>query len=477
MEMNTSIYGSIRQALVPIMLLLALGLSPLTQAATVVDRSDLNNDGRVDTLDLEIFADVYLDQDSQTVNWCNFYESSIANEKYFRSVTSDKTANHKQLLDFIAVSYDCQTTAAATSSTNDKSDLNGDSFVDLDDVILFSEAYLERNWQTVDWCLFYDSTLAGDDFEGRSTKYYLRHFGRLLSFINEHFICDGPEPPSTDVLLENVPKNLVRIADGAFFTSDYYVTDPTVGSVFIYDADWVLKGEIKALNKPLGVAIDSQGRVLVGNNGRDNIEVYDPATGELLAVFGESLIKMPTAITVDGLGNIYVTDSLNNNVRVFDPSYILVRTIGQRGDGEGGLDFPVDAEIVDMQEIFVADQGNDRVQVYDFNGNWLRSMTFEGTEGQNCNWFTGECEIPGAPAFNRLQALDTDSLGQLHVLDNFAASVVMFDPADGTFLNTYGQYGTDAGSLRVPMDVLISTTGSALVTAGNSDRVEDLPIP
>jgi len=471
--MNTSIHGPIRQALVPIILLVALAWLPLAHAQFVVDRSDINVDGAVDTLDLEIFADTYLDQDWQTVNWCNFYESSIVNEKYFRSVTHDKTANYTQLLNFIAVSYDCQ----AKVKDEDKSDLNGDSFVDLDDVILFSEAYLESYWETVDWCLFYDSTLAGDDFEGRSTKYYLRHFGRLLSFINDHFYCDGPEPPSTDILLENAPKNLVRIADGAFFTSDYYITDPTVGSVFIYDADFVLKGEIKALNKPLGVAIDSQGRVLVGNNGRDNIEVYDPATGELLAVFGESLIKMPTAITVDDLGNIYVTDSLNNNVRVFDPSYILVRTIGQRGDGEGGLDFPVDAEIVDMQEIFVADQGNDRIQVYDFNGNWLRSMTFEGTEGQNCNWFTGECEIPGAPAFNRLQALDTDSLGQLHVLDNFAASVVMFDPADGTFLNTYGEYGTDAGSLRVPMDVLVSAMGTALVTAGNSDRVEDLPIP
>jgi DNA-binding beta-propeller fold protein YncE len=231
------------------------------------------------------------------------------------------------------------------------------------------------------------------------------------------------------------------------------------------------------LNKPLGVAIDSQGRILVGNNGRNNIEVYDPATGELLAVFGEGLIKMPTAITVDDLGNIYVTDSLSNNVRVFDPTYALVRTIGQRGDGEGGLDFPVDAEIIGLQEIFVADQGNDRIQVYDLEGNWLRSITFAGVDGQNCNWFTGVCEIPGMPPFTRLQALDTDSLGQLHVLDNFAAAVVIFDPADGTFLNAYGQYGTDAGFLRVPMDVLVSAMGTALVTAGDSDRVEVLAIP
>jgi hypothetical protein len=471
--MNTSKHRLIGRAFAPVLLLLALAWVPLAQAAAVVDRSDIKVDGTVDTLDLEIFANEYLEQDWQTVNWCNFYESSIVNEKYFRSVTSDKTSNYKQLLDFIAVSYDCQAKAA----TEDKSDLNNDSFVDLADLIIFSQNYLERNWETVDWCLFHESTLAGEDFEGNSTKYYLRHFGRLLEFINDYFYCDGPPPPASDLLLENAPKNLVRVADGGLFTSDYYITDPTVGSLFIYDVDLVLKAEIKALSRPLGVAIDSQGFILVGNNGRNNIEVYDPANGELLAVFGEGLVKMPTAITVDDLGNIYVTDSLNNNVRVFDPTYALVRTIGRRGDGEGGLNFPVDTEIIGLQEVFVADQGNDRVQVYDFNGNWLRSMTFEGTEGQNCNWFTGVCEIPGAPAFTRLQALASDSLGRLHVLDNFASSVLIFDLADGSFVNTYGQYGTDAGSLRVPMDVLVSAMGTALVTAGNSDRVEVLAIP
>ena len=27
-------------------------------------------------------------------------------------------------------------------------------------------------------------------------------------------------------------------------------------------------------------------------------------------------------------------------------------------------------------------------------GEWQRSITFGGTDGQNCNWFTGVCEIP-----------------------------------------------------------------------------------
>jgi DNA-binding beta-propeller fold protein YncE len=106
----------------------------------------------------------------------------------------------------------------------------------------------------------------------------------------------------------------------------------------------------------------------------------------------------------------------------------------------------MDAEIIGA-EIFVADQGNYRVQVFDLDGNWVESITFEGTDGENCNWFTGECEIP------------------------------IFDSADRTYVTNYGEYGLSAGKLRVPMDVVVSSGNMAIVTAGDGSRVEMLPVP
>lgn len=480
--MKQSIQNLLQQGIVAIFLLVGFA-SPLLAQAGPTDRSDLNNDYIVDALDLEVFSNKYLEQDWQTVDWCNFYQSSISNEKYFRKYTSDTTKRYGKLLDFIADGYACQT-SKQTSKAAGKSDLNKDLNVDLQDLIIFSTNYLGTYWETVNWCLFHESILSGSKFEGRSTKYYLKHFGLLLSFINDHFNCGGSEPLAVALQLENTPKFLARIADATNFTGDYYITDPIVGSLFVYDANLVLKAEVKALNKPLGVAIDSQGYILIGNDGRDNIEVYDPANGDLLAVFGEGLIKMPTAITVDNLGNIYVTDSRSNSIQVFDLAYNPVRIIG-KSSAKGALNFPIDTEIVtrsgdgvaSIQEVFVADQGNKRIQVYDLQGNWLRSISFAGMKGQNCNWFTGVCEIPGAPPFSRLQALDVDSLGRLHVLDNFSASLTIFDPADGSFLGFYGEYGLEAGFLRLPMDVLISDTNMAIVTSGDGDRIEVLTIP
>lgn len=445
--------------------LLLMSFMPLAVGAHI-DRSDLNGDGAVDTQDIELFSSRYLGQDWMTVDWCAFYQSSISNPKYFRQIVSDKVENFQLLLNLIAETYGCTVIAP----TGDKSDLDGDGEVDLDDLTIFSINYLERQPGSVDWCVFHGSTLAGVDFEGHSTRYFLQHFTLLLTFINTYFECGGAEPPTNGLVLENAPKFLTRIEVAG--NGNFYVTDPRVGSLFIFDEFMVLQGEIKGLSKPLGVAADMQGRILVGNDGRDNIEVYDPANGELLTLFGEGLVKMPTAITLDSAGNIYVADSRRDCVQVFDSAFNPVRTIGRGGDGEDTLTFPMDVEIIN-EETFVADQGGDRVQVFDINGNWVRKITFAGTDGQNCNWFTGVCEIPGAPPFTKVQALSSDSLGRLHVLDNFAAAVMVFDPAnDDEFSGSYGEYGDSAGLLRVPMDVKVLANDMAVVTSGDGDRIE-----
>jgi len=468
--MDRRICDPIRQGLMRIILLLFLAWIPSGNAAPL-DKSDLNSDGAVNILDLAIFSQTYLEQDWQSVDWCQFYEASIASDKYFRKATSENIDRFKLLLEFIANYFDCD----GSMGSPDKSDLNGDSQVDLEDLIIFSTNYLEQNWTTVDWCLFYDATLAGQPFDGRSTGYYLLHFVDLLSFINNEFGCSAPPPPPVAIQLENQPVGLYRIVHDALITGDYYISDPRVGSLFIYDSGMVLKGEIKGLDNPLGVAVDSQGHVLVGNSGRNNIEVFDPANGDLLAVFGQGLIKMPNAIAVDDLGYIYVTDSRLNTVVVFDSGYNLVRGIGRPGDAASELHFPVDAEIIGSN-IFVADQGHTRIQVYDLYGTWLSSITFEGTEGQNCNWFTGVCAIPGVAEFKRIQALATDASGMLHVIDKLSAIGLVFDPATGAYISTYGEYGAGPGQLQVPMDVLILPTNEAMVTAGAGGRIEIFPI-
>jgi hypothetical protein len=85
---------------------------------------------------------------------------------------------------------------------------------------------------------------------------------------------------------------------------------------------------------------------------------------------------------------------------------------------------------------------------------------------------TGICEVPGTPPFTRVKALSTDSQGRLHVLDTFAAAVIVLDPANSDYLTHYGGFGTTSGLLRVPMDVLVTPTDAAIVTPGDGERIE-----
>jgi hypothetical protein len=364
---------------------------------------------------------------------------------------------------------------AVAAPKSEKSDLNSDRIVDILDLTIFSENYLEKNWETVQWCDFYNATVAGEHFDGNSTKYYLKNFKLLLSFINSYFRCDVDPDPDPDMLtLENEPRYLYRIAKSTDGSGDYYITDGKVNSLFFYDFGMVLKAEIKGLAMPLGVAVDSLGYILVGNDGRDNIEVFDSTNGNLVALFGEGLLQMPNAITIGPQGNIYVTDSRKNSVLVFDTDYNYLRSIGASGVGDGELNFPVDTEIIarndggtTVYDVFVADQSNHRIQIFDTEGNFLETIT---SPADSCGYF-GECNVP---EFIRLQGLSSDSLGRLHVLDAFAASVFIFDSSTIEHLGTYSEYGEGPGTLKLPGDVLISGTDKSIITSGHGSGIEVL---
>jgi len=453
--------------------------APKADSKQSVEMSDLNSDGTVDYADLVVFSSTYLGQSVDTVDWCAFSDATRLHEKLYGRSPKYYINSFGALLTFIVNKYDC-----------DRSDLDTDGRISTKDLAIFSIQFLELNWETVAWCDFYTATVSGGRFSGKPTDYYQLHFRYLIGFTKDHYGCDtGP----LLLQIKHQPKSLFRMAAATDGSGDYYVSDPRVNSVFIYDPNLALVGEIKNLDKPLGIAIDTQGYLLVGNDGRNNIEVYDPGDGQFLASFGEGQLRMPTAITVGPGGEIYVTDSRNNNIRVFDSTYILIRTIGSQGSGEAELDFPTDAVIVShtdggtpVQELYVADQVNHRIQTYDLEGNFIKTIDppppppppVYDNNGNRCGWFNPPPECtPTGTKFTRLQALTADAGGRLHVLDIFEADVAIIDVGTGELVDTYGQYGNGPGQLKNPVDVLLTTDNTALVTDARSDEMEVFAIP
>jgi len=327
------------------------------------------------------------------------------------------------------------------------SDQNQDGVIDLADIVIFSQTELGQDWQTVDWCQWL-----------QAPHKYDKHLQQLLDFINEHFRCDDGDP----FAIRNANRHPTRVA----WSSDaqkIFVTDSKVGSVFIYDSVATLTGELKVSGKPLGVAVNLQGDIYVGNDKSDRVEVYG-SDGLQAGSIGAGTLKMPNDLAFDQNGLLYVVDSKRNLVEVFDPATgASLRTIGS-----AQLRFP-SALAISGQEVFVADQSNFLVRVFDLQGNLLRSFGGKVTQGfMNYSW---------QGKFTRMQGLAIDSTGRLHVLDSHMGMIQILDPADGTYIDSYGANGSAPGELDLPLGLDINQYGETAVANTRNARVELLTPP
>ncbi len=183
------------------------------------------------------------------------------------------------------------------------------------------------------------------------------------------------------------------------------------------------------------------------------------ANGEFPGVPGT--LAVPQGIGVDADGNVYVSNGRGiDRVDVFDPQGNYIRSIGSSGSGPGQIDEPLDVKFSPVDgNLYVGDGFNSRIDVFDLQGNFVRSFgSFEGPiEGRG---FFG----PGGMQF--------DKSGNLYVGD-FSADVVKVYGTDGELIKTIGSSGTGPGQFLGPAGLNISQkTGNIFVTDQYNNRIQ-----
>lgn len=155
---------------------------------------------------------------------------------------------------------------------------------------------------------------------------------------------------------------------------------------------------------------------------QDTILALDPATGELLASFGAGRFRIPHGLTLDGDDNIWVTDVGLHQVFKFSRDGALLLTLGEAGragDDHSHFDGPTDVAVAADGAIYVADgYGNARVVKFSPEGAYLMAWGGRGA-------------APGQ--FNVPHGIAIDARGQLYVADRGNARIQVFDGA-GAFL-------------------------------------------
>jgi hypothetical protein len=90
---------------------------------------------------------------------------------------------------------------------------------------------------------------------------------------------------------------------------------------------------------------------------------------------GEDYFHRPSDIEVDlKQALIYIADSGNNRIVVFDLEGNFLRTIGQEGQGPGEFSQPTGLYVDSESQLAVADYRNNRIQIFDAQGKFLRNI-------------------------------------------------------------------------------------------------------
>ena len=165
------------------------------------------------------------------------------------------------------------------------------------------------------------------------------------------------------------------------------------------------------------------------------------ASGKLLASFGAGMLVWPHGIHVDRGGNVWVTDALSKDAKgqqvlKFSPEGRLLLTLGRAGvAGEGPDTFnqPCDVVVAANGDIFVADghdaDSNGRVVKFSPDGKFIKAWGKNGSA-------PGEFKTP--------HALAIDSRGRLFVGDRANNRIQIFDQ-DGNFLEQWTQFSRPSG--------------------------------
>ncbi len=190
------------------------------------------------------------------------------------------------------------------------------------------------------------------------------------------------------------------------------------------------------------VATDSAGEVYVFQRGADAdpIVVFDK-DGKYLRSWGRDLdFGNEHGLRVDRDGNVWITDNGNHQVMKFTREGKLLLTLGVRGEsGEDDKHFfrPADITFGPDGSVYVADgYGNARVVKFSPEGEYITAWGKHGT---------GESE------FNIVHSAAVDSKGTVYVSDRENNRIQIFD-ADGKFLRMWTHLGATQNIFITPDD-------------------------
>jgi sugar lactone lactonase YvrE len=253
------------------------------------------------------------------------------------------------------------------------------------------------------------------------------------------------------------------------------------------------------MGAPASVAFDANGHLFILNRGPQPLMEFD-ANGQFIRAFGDGLFLRTHGFKIDSDRNLWVTDVGAHIVVKLSPQGQVLLTLGTKGEaGEWDeatqsrrLNEPNDVAIGANGDIFVVQghtpgpKGDPRVLRFDRNGKLIRSWGGKGKD-------PGKFEVAHGIAIDakgmlwvadrenqRIQVFDTDGKfvkelkyaglpcgfdiesDAIYMVNGFAGQVVKMD-LNGTVLGVIGKAGKDVGEFGEAHFIAVSPKGELWV--------------
>ncbi|MFC1617272.1 carboxypeptidase regulatory-like domain-containing protein [Candidatus Margulisiibacteriota bacterium] len=304
----------------------------------------------------------------------------------------------------------------------------------------------------------------------RGTPYYLSQWGESGSgdgeFNSPHDVTIGPD---NKVYIADTENDRVQVfsLDGTF--DENWGTNGSGG-------DWAEGSrEFDALK---GIDLDENGNICIADSDNERIQVF--YTDETLVKIGDGVtgtgdmaFDNPQGVVMDANGDIYVADDGNHRIQVIYAEGGVLKIganngNGTSGTGDGEFSLVKDVALDPEGNIYVTDEGNNRVQKFDSEGSFIRKWGSQGT---------------GDGEFSSPYSIAIDNENNVYVTDADNNRVQKFT-ADGEFIWAYGkqdiygdfQSGSGNGEFDYPVGLAFDNDNNFYVVEKNNNRIQKFSI-